>query len=294
MGYLKEKQFPESEPNPEKISSTAKLAAYLRTFSDIPYSHQFAQATNSQKVFDAIGEFKNAIVPYAPIMEARFKGVSEIIEDRGITNVLEIACGISPRGLIMTMDPSVVYVESDLKDILREEEALVSGILTDSEEKRQNLHFLEANVLDTEQVLSASHVLSDPVAVVSEGLFAYFTRDEKLVAAKNIRQVLDSKGGIWITPDLYARRSAEELTNNPKVRIVIELLSESTGRELEDNMFLDEDDIAHFVNEAGFATEEFDLSSVMGKLNSIENSGADHEQILRILKKRKVHILKPG
>ena len=41
-----------------------------------------------------------------------------------MTQVLEIAAGLSPRGLEMTRNPDAVYVESDLAEILGVEETI--------------------------------------------------------------------------------------------------------------------------------------------------------------------------
>lgn len=285
-----ERSVPNINPDLEKVSDTAKLTAYLRAFSDIPYSQEIAQATRSGETFYKIGG--ESMIPLASIIEARFKGVSAVVGNRRIKNILEIACGISPRGLVLTKDPSVTYVETDLPTILSEKEGLVLRILAESGESRPNLHFCEVNVLEIGEVLSASGVLSRPMAVVSEGLFQYLKRDQKLVAARNIRQVL-AANGIWITADFLTKSSQDEMLQGSEVKDDLKQLSKSVGTNVEGNVFSDEAEIAYFFDETGFEVEEFDLSNLMQELSSINKSGADAEQIMRILRGRKVYILIP-
>ena len=50
----------------EKISPTAKLVAYLRTFSDIPYAKEIAEESGSEKVFrELAGESAKMMVRMA-------------------------------------------------------------------------------------------------------------------------------------------------------------------------------------------------------------------------------------
>lgn len=281
----------EIEPRPEKISPTAGLTAYLRTFSDIPYSQEIAQIIRSRETFYEIGG--ESMIPLAPIIEARFKGINQIVESLGIKNILEIACGISPRGLVMTKDPSVTYMETDLPAVLHQKQALVSRLLADLGETRANLHFCEANVLEVEQLLSASETLSGRIVVVSEGLFQYLKRGQKIVVAKNIKQVLIAKGGVWVTPDFLTQASQNEMLKGPKIKDDLRRLSGSTGADMEINAFTDARDISDFFEEVGFGAEEFDFSSMLEKLSSIDRSGANLKQVRTILETRKIRILRP-
>jgi len=84
----------------EKISPTAKLVAYLRTFSDIPYAKEIADESESEKAFrELTEESAKSMVRLAPYWEARYKGTNQVLTKHGITQILEIAAGLSPRGL---------------------------------------------------------------------------------------------------------------------------------------------------------------------------------------------------
>ncbi len=101
--------------------------------------------------------------------------LEEAIEAGHVTQVVELACGMSPRGLAFTeRHPTLTYVEVDLPDMAaRKEEALAQLRLP------QDNHRVEA--ADVMTGLQLSRIFStldrgSGVAVVTEGLLSYFPR----------------------------------------------------------------------------------------------------------------------
>src|SRR5664280_188781 len=103
--------------NYEKISLTAPLAAYMRQFSDIPFASDVAELLHSREVFEALllGQQMTPedLLWYAPIFELRYKSVTEAIRRSGSYQVLELASGLTLRGLAFTRDARYTYIESD-------------------------------------------------------------------------------------------------------------------------------------------------------------------------------------
>jgi O-methyltransferase involved in polyketide biosynthesis len=106
----------------EKISPTAKLVAYLRRSTDIPFAKEIAEENGAQKTFrELAGRSSESLARFAAFWEARYKVTDRIIVQRGMTQILEVAAGLSPRGLAMTENPDVVYVVTDLPQVLEQE-----------------------------------------------------------------------------------------------------------------------------------------------------------------------------
>jgi hypothetical protein len=85
------------------ISVTAKLAAYYRQFSDIPFAREVAKRIGAEAAFDQIlrehGLEREKLNFYAPMFEARYKSITQLILQSGASQVLELASGYSLRGL---------------------------------------------------------------------------------------------------------------------------------------------------------------------------------------------------
>jgi O-methyltransferase involved in polyketide biosynthesis len=284
----------------EKISPTAKFVAYLRTFTDIPFAKEIADESGAERAYQQLaGESKESLIRLSPYWEARYKVTDRIITQRGITQILEVAAGLSPRGLAMTEKPDVVYVVTDLPEILDQAKAIAEAILARLNSSRPNLHFETANALSRESLLRASMVfVSDrPVAIVTEGLLPYLNREEKTVLARNIHEILSRYPGVWIASDVHTRQYWEAtLRLDEKRRERHNRIASSTGSDLESNLFADEDDLRTYFDKAGFRIEEYQYSNVIQDLSSprlLNLNQEDRERAFELLAISKTLILVP-
>ncbi len=125
-----------------KISITAKLVAYFRQFSDIPYAQDVADFVRAEQALQEIAsmmetegddqiklkETVDQVKVYAPLLESRYKSIVQVILKTGIKQVLELASGYSLRGLAMSQDKDIFYVESDLSGVNEEKNKLVEAL----------------------------------------------------------------------------------------------------------------------------------------------------------------------
>src|SRR5262249_17471721 len=143
------------------------------------------------------------------------KSVAALIRQSGIHQVLELASGLSLRGLAMTQqDADLVYVETDLPGLTEQKLNLNSELCNVHGFSRpRNHHFAVANALDLEQLKAAASVFDPqhPIAVVNEGLLQYLHRDELTQVTQNVSELLRTFGGVWITPDFAIKHDAKYL-----------------------------------------------------------------------------------
>jgi O-methyltransferase involved in polyketide biosynthesis len=245
----------------DKISPTAKYVAYSRSFSDIPYTKEISRLIDAKRVVSFVlgagqGE-QNAIdraKKVAPMAECRHKSITNVILRNKITQVIELASGMSPRGLILSKDKSMIYVETDLPSMLSEKKKIVRHFLKKENRLGKSKLFLEnANALNLRQLENACRHFSPnkPVAIVNEGLMSYLTVREKGRVARNVRTILERYGGIWITPDLRTKRSFRQGFGGG-IRSNLRSISKVTGRNQQHNGFDDEPHIRSFIKRNGF------------------------------------------
>jgi O-methyltransferase involved in polyketide biosynthesis len=269
----------------ERISPTAKFVAYLRTFTDIPFAKEIAEESGAERTYQELAdESRESLIRLSPYWEARYKATDRIIMQRGITQILEVAAGLSPRGIAMTKNPDVVYVVTDLPQILDQERAIAEAILSRLNSPRPNLHFETANALERESLSRASTIFGSgrPVAIITEGLLPYLNREEKTVLASNIHEVVSRYRGVWITSDVHTRQYREAtLRLDKKLRERQNRISSSTGSNLESNLFADENDLQSFFDEAGFQIEEYQYSNMVQDLSSVRLLNLNQEDMKR-------------
>lgn len=246
----------------DKISDTAKLVAYMRSFSDIPYCSEIAAMCGAESVAKT---FHNGgigtMLKRAPLVELRYKSLSGAVAHFKAKQVVELAAGLSPRGLIMTEDPEFAYIETDLPGMIDEKQQIIKRLTAPN--RRTNHRMVTANALHLTHLVSAANQLVgnfSPTAIIHEGLLPYLNDYERGRLASNIVGLLTmlsdlfSNGAWWITPDIVTR---EQHGRTMSVSPAAKRVAETTQRNLHDNAFEDFADAERFFIGAGFRVERF-------------------------------------
>lgn len=258
----------------DKISPTALLVAYMRQFSDIPYTQEIATLSNAEEVVHQfVVQGQKQPVMMAAIVEARYKAIEKIRAEFNHTQILEFASGLLPRGMILSENPEITFVESDLEVMLRQKQELVHQVIGD----RPNLHFLEIDATDNLKSLSLNEYFrSDrPVTILCEGLLMYLTLAEKQRVFANVKSILQTYGGVWITPDLTTKAVGEMRQRDPVIRKIFEKIASATNRTFLENEFDDLDHAYRFSREQGFQMEPFSMLEVIDRLKCLSTLGID-------------------
>jgi O-methyltransferase involved in polyketide biosynthesis len=241
-----------------RISVTAKLAAYYRQFSDIAFAAEAAKLIDANGAFEQIlrehGLEREKLTFYAPMFEARYKSITELIRTSGAPQVLELASGYSLRGLDLTRTASIRYVEADLPEVIETKRGLLEELRQQHGVAPSPGHIVSvADALDLEQVRAAAAVLDHgkPLVVLCEGLIQYLSKQELELLAANVRRLLgEFAGGCWMTPDFAFKAEARDL---PPERVRLrEAVAGVTQRQLESAAFEGVDELAAFLRRIGF------------------------------------------
>lgn len=242
--------------DPSRISFTAKLVAYYRQFTDIPFAEETARRIGADEAFTELvraHDLDPAMLRfYAIAFEARYKSIGRLLEEAGSTAVLELASGFSLRGLDLA-SRGLRYVEMDLAGVVAEKRLLLDEVRRTHGLSATPAHVLLAgDALDAAQVRAAADALDPgrPVTVLTEGLVQYLTAEERERLVANIREVLArSPGSHWITPDFAFQGDTRGV---PAERLRLrEAVLAVTQRQLDAAAFVDEADLADFLARHG-------------------------------------------
>jgi len=285
--------------DPSLISVTAKVAAYYRQFSDIPFAREAAKRIGADAAFDQIvhehGLDRDKLSFYAPMFEARYKSLTQLIQ-RGAPQVLELASGYSLRGLHLTRSSGNRYVETDLPGVVAEKLRLLEDIRQDQGIPPSPIHLVSsADALDLEQVRAAAAVFDtrQPLTVLCEGLIMYLSKQETERLAANIQQILaEFAGGCWLTPDFTFRAEAKDLSPE-RVRLR-EAITGVTQRQVDASAFEDSHDLAAFLGRAGFSVEVRSQIDETPSFSSIQALGLPPASIERLRPVLRVWVMTPA
>jgi len=263
-------------PDHNKISVTAKLVAYYRGFSDIPFAKDVSRLIEASQAFEKLavdsGIAAEQILEFAPIFEIRYKSIVTLIRNSGIRQVLELASGFSLRGLAMARDEGYSYVESDLDDLTSEKTQIIHELGIDYPLANGVHHFASVNALDFDQLRAATSSFdrNKPLVVVNEGLIQYFSVAERQTLARNVRRLLgEFAGGIWITPDFTVKSDIERVSvHRERLR---QAVMGMTDRKLYESAFDTQEQMDAFFAELGFAATLHHQLDLTPHLASIQN-----------------------
>lgn len=245
--------------NFSRISSTALPCAHIRAkYTDIPFAKEIYKAAKKKGAKEnlTISFMIDKIAPHNPstrtqisIIEGRYTTTNEAIPSYKNPVILEIASGLSTRGLEYA-NKGIQYVETDLPEMIRLKEGLIKKITQNN--TPQNHHFRSLNALDINALMRTGEYIrqispDSPITIVQEGLLMYLTKDEKKILRDNIYKFLKkySPNGNWVTTDLSSRKLSK-VKGDLLSKIAMRIISRNTKREFQ--RFNNDNEVTQFLH----------------------------------------------
>ncbi len=272
------------------ISPTALMVAHLRSFSDIPYSKEIDELFEAKAAFlEIAGKRADEFLFTAVWMELRYQSLTNSLKDYGCDNIIEIAAGLSPRGLNHTrINNSARYVEIDLPEMMEGKRRMIEFFKDYIREG--HLRLCEVDIFSKSGLQSAAEHLDGCICVINEGLLDYLTMEEKSTLAANIRDLLSKRGGSWITSDLFYPSMVHL---NPAMREVMENISKIIKRSLPGNFFESLGSAERFYHDMGFEIKRLNQRDMVKKLKSLSQVEITPQELWHILSFSYLWVLKP-
>jgi O-methyltransferase involved in polyketide biosynthesis len=228
------------------ISPSAKSLLLVKARTSVPYANEAARLLWGDEAVDAksqtVGDSR------ARHFELRARSLDDALRDVGATRILELAAGLSFRGLAMAEREGVHYVDTDLREMVETKSSLISKLHPTPLAGHLALRVL--NALDAGGLKRAVDELPPgPVAIVHEGLLMYLDDGEKAQLAASLRDALLDRGGWWITADVYMR-SEGHLFREKRTKEFLE------KHRVEEKKFADRTAAQGFFESNGFSIEK--------------------------------------
>lgn len=269
-----------------KIVPTAWLVAYRRKFSDVPYSKEIFEELDrlrKEKFFEVKDEMLSEYL--APQYEARYKLIDKCIIADKFTQILEIAAGFAGRGLAMSEDPKIKYVEFDLPRVMQDKERIANNIV-----KRNNLYFEQGNALNYDDLQNAvKHFEKKPITIINEGFLRYLSFEEKATVAINIHKLLENYGGTWITSDITLKKL---LSVENDLKVHNKTIEKMTGVNVDNNRFENEEHAMRFFNDLGYSIERHSFNEVRDELVSPKELKQAEEDVEKLIGSAVVYVMR--
>lgn len=181
--------------------------------------------------------------------EERYRSIDTLLAEVGAARVLELAGGMSFRGLALAQREPVAYMDTDLPAMIEAKTQLVAAL--DAGPLVGTLRMRALNALEPEGFRAAvAELPPGPITIVNEGLLMYLDPDEKRRLAASIRDSLLARGGVWITADIYLRGAPDpRIGQDERLRAFLE------AHRVEEQKFANRAAAEAFFADAGFTIE---------------------------------------
>jgi O-methyltransferase involved in polyketide biosynthesis len=230
------------------ISPSARWLLLAKAHSGLPYAREVAEVVfGHEEVTAAATATSPAVASRRRHFELRARSVDEALDLVAATRILELAAGLSFRGLARAARDDIHYLDTDLPALVELKRGILGQLSPPALAGRYRIEPLD--VMDDAAFARAAESLPDgPLSIAHEGLLMYLGADEKARLAASIHTALRSRGGRWITADVYLRREQ----TSPREEQVEKFLAE---HRVEEQKFDSWEEAETFFMKAGFGVD---------------------------------------
>ena len=297
-GSFTQKVFAEEKAAPEfeSVSYTAPITLHWLAKAGIPEAVEFIGTLSAKNILDKVElrdpervERANAVY-----QEMHYTALNEYIEKNGYKNVVDLGCGVSPRGIMMARK-GINYVGIELPAVAEAVEEYVPMFLDDDQLKYFTI--AAADFTDREAMLTAVKNVDGPVCIVSELVLDFLSREKQDALFKNIHEILKEKGGCFITCDyttgeLFWDGTAAIYGEKPTRRIAedtVKLYAEVSETDFSGTVFETHEEAKAFIAAHNFNLQEVPVIADASKLYSVQS--LSDKQIKKLQKFAKTKLL---
>ena len=132
------------------------------------------------------------------VVETRYQMMGKLAYESGFPVHADLPCGYTPRA-IETAEQGTEYIGMDLPAVISEMSDIIPSMLDGK--KRELVRFCAVDATNGASLEKALRDVNGNLCINTEGLLMYFSGAEIHSFLDNIKKMLDSHGGCWITSD---------------------------------------------------------------------------------------------
>lgn len=246
-----------------------------------PFGSQVAKKPVPPEIAEQV---KRLFPAYAVLVESRFQTMNRLIESRKSSQIVDLPCGYTSRGIRMSREGRI-YFGFDLPaviDAVRPAAESITG-------KDDRIRYQGVDATNYDSLAAPFSPSNHDFLITTEGLLMYFSQSELEEVFGNMHRLLQKYGGSWVTTDrayfLHDRDvTFAALNHDARLTAMYEAVTKKAAGTTADvafnnNVFFDPDDekVKAFISKMGFQLKEIAMGDYLPeKLGSVSGE-ADAE-----------------
>ena len=257
-----------------KISPTAVFCARMRAKQELPFAKEIVNLidTKFKDLVEDLPDYGNTLnskSDFIPFIEGRYVSLNDCLSKFDEAFIVEIASGLSPRSLEFSNKTGIIYIETELNELIGLKEKILDEIINEKKLNSENLFFIAVNPLvkkDMDKIgeIYLKNGLGKKMIIIHEGLLMYFNKYEKIKFRDNLKYLFKTycKNGLWLTSDFSRLNSKDNpVKGGENIR---DKISKAIKREFD--YFESKEETIKFLENAGFKSEIISNEEVINDL----------------------------
>ena len=231
---------------------------------------------------EIVEQVKRLFPAYTVLVESRFQAMNRLIESREGSQIVDLPCGYTSRGIRMSRQGRT-YFGFDLPAVIDAIRPAVESIIG----KNDKITYHAVDATNYDSLESPFSETNQNFLITTEGLLMYFSQPELEEVFRNIHRLLQKYGGSWMTADrayfLHDRDIiSASLNHDPKMTAMYEAVTAKAAGTTADvtinaNVFFDPDDekVKTFIRRMGFDVKEVPMGECLPEKFGFVSGDAD-------------------
>ena len=262
----------------QPVSYTAPITLHWLAKAGVPEAVEFIGNLNAGNIINQVSfkdpervEKANSIY-----QELHYSALNEYIKLNGYKTVIDLGCGVSPRGIVMARN-GINYIGIELEPVAKAMEEYTPYFLNDGQLKYVN--FAVADFTDRDAMIAAAKNIQGPVCIVSELVMVFLSKTQQQALFDNIHEILKEHGGCFVTADyttgeifydgtekIYGEKVTDRVAEE-----TVKLYAEVSETDFTGTVFDTHKESMDFIKEHGFNIERVPLLADASKMYSVRN-----------------------
>ena len=270
----------------EMVEYSAQVKLQWLSEAGIPEAKNFLKLIDRPVFFNAsnLADFERIKLVNSLYQELNFAAAIEYVRQKNYSNVFDLACSLSPRGMILGNDGRRVVV-GELQTVCLIGDWCVEEF---GDKAKVTVDYDAFWLQDGEGMMKSADKFTGPVCIIEQGVSIYLNDQTRSQMFYNIRDVLKKHGGCLITSDFVQKKYFTDTAaalfgaaEAPKLYAETKAMYEKVyDDKIADNALQNEQEAIAYLREHGLRAEKIPLFSNTPKLHIF--SQLTPEQIQRV------------
>lgn len=256
----------------EMVEYSAQVKLQWLSAAGIPEAQKFLKILGRPVFFtkNNLDDFERLQLTNSLYQELNMNAAMQYVRENNYTNVMDLACSLSPRAMILGDEGRKVIV-GELSAV-----CLIGDWFIDEfgKKAKKNVVYDAFYIEDGKSMMKSADRVKGKLCIIEQGVLIYLDKEKRAKMFDNIRDVLKKHGGCMITSDFnqkeYFTNTAAALFGEQNAPMLYDetkaMYEKVLDDKIADDVLQDEQEAMEFLKAHGLTAQKVPLFNTLPKL----------------------------